>query len=88
MTLTNVDDGNTEFYRGGKWYYRACGWNRFASKVRGKYEDDKWLGEPGYRRDSSEGEWPLIQIQDKASQPDKQVKNYVHEIVQIHVYTF
>ena len=57
--FTNVDDGNTKFYRGGKRYYRPCGWKQFALKVKGKYEDDKWLGEPGYRRGSSEGEWPV-----------------------------
>ena len=54
--FTNI---NTEFYRGGERYYRPCGWQRFAIKVLGKYEDDKWLGEQGIRQHSSEGEWPV-----------------------------
>ena len=63
--FTNVDDGDAEFYRGGKRYYRPCGWQRFALKVKGKYvnqEDgkgDKWLGTPGHREKSSRGEWPV-----------------------------
>ena len=54
-------DGKTKYYRGGERYYRPCGWRRFALKVKGirKYEDDKWLGEPGPRQHSSEGEWPV-----------------------------
>ena len=66
--FTDVDDGNTEFYRGGERYYRPCGWQRFGIKVMGRYagqvdgEEDKWvggLGPPGYRVESTEGEWPV-----------------------------
>ena len=37
-----TDEG--EYYRGEHRYYRPYGWKRFALKVLGKYEDDKWLG--------------------------------------------
>ena len=57
--FTNVRDGSTEFHRGGKRYYRPCGWERFALKVKGRYENDTWLGAPGYRTYSSPDEWPV-----------------------------
>ena len=57
--FTFIDDGSTKYYRGGKRYYRPCGWRRAAIKVKGKFEDDKWLGAPGDRRESTEGEWPV-----------------------------
>ena len=63
--FTDKDDGGKSFYRGGERYYRPCGWMRRAIKVRGRFvndedgRDDKWLGEPGYREISSEGEWPV-----------------------------
>jgi ubiquitin len=57
--FTDVNDDGTRFFRGGKRYYRPYGWERFALKVRGKYEDDVWLGEQGIRMDSSPGEWPV-----------------------------
>ena len=46
-------------------YYLPCGWMRRAIKVRGRFvndedeRDNKWLGEPGYRKVSGEGEWPV-----------------------------
>ncbi|TPX67261.1 hypothetical protein SpCBS45565_g03907 [Spizellomyces sp. 'palustris'] len=43
--------------RGGHRYSRPTGWLRFGLKVKGKYGDDKWLGVPGPRNESSEGEW-------------------------------
>ncbi|KND04649.1 uncharacterized protein SPPG_00365 [Spizellomyces punctatus DAOM BR117] len=43
--------------RGGHCYVRPTGWLRFGLKVKGKYEDDMWLGAPGPRNESSEGEW-------------------------------
>ncbi|XP_003390909.1 PREDICTED: uncharacterized protein LOC100639001 [Amphimedon queenslandica] len=52
--FTHIDDKDREFKRGGHVYKRPCGWNRIALRVRGKYEDDKWLecfGLPG--------EWPV-----------------------------
>ena len=55
--FTNIRDDGTSFFRGGKPYYRLYGWERFALKVRGKYEDDVWLGEQGIRTESSPEEW-------------------------------
>lgn len=57
--FTNVLDDGTEFYRGGKRYYRPYGWKRYALKVRDVYGDNEWLGEPGHRIDSSAGEWAV-----------------------------
>ena len=53
-----VDDGK-KYYRGGYEYQRPYGWNRYAIKVLGRFENDKWLGERGLRFHSSEGEWPV-----------------------------
>ncbi|KAJ3008379.1 hypothetical protein HKX48_008558 [Thoreauomyces humboldtii] len=52
----NCDD-KTAVSRGGHKYARPKGWWRFGLKVKGKYEDDKWLGEVGPRSKSSKGEW-------------------------------
>ena len=52
------DDGK-EYYRGGMEYYRPYGWERFALKVLGEYEDDEWLGKGGIRTASSPNEWPV-----------------------------
>ena len=59
--FTKTTDDGTEFYRGGHRYYRPYGWERYAIKVldRPEYRDNKWLGKPGYRVESSEGEWPV-----------------------------
>ena len=43
-------------------YKRPYGWNRIALKVKGKYQDDTWLGIPvagSERTKSSKGEWPV-----------------------------
>ena len=45
--------------RGSYMYKRPYGWKRIALKVKGKYEDDVWLGELGPRRHSSPGEWAV-----------------------------
>ncbi|RHZ75644.1 hypothetical protein Glove_212g69 [Diversispora epigaea] len=37
---------------GGIQYQRPCGWRRFAVKVSGKYDDDKWLG-------TDKNSWPV-----------------------------
>ena len=51
--FTDIDDGDTEFKRGGHRYYRPCGWKRIAIKVLKKYPDgEAWLGHNG-----SAGEW-------------------------------
>eukprot|EP00800_Vazella_pourtalesii_P012174 TRINITY_DN288_c0_g1_i10.p1 TRINITY_DN288_c0_g1~~TRINITY_DN288_c0_g1_i10.p1 ORF type:complete len:330 (+),score=53.76 TRINITY_DN288_c0_g1_i10:35-1024(+) len=53
--FTNIDDGDTEFMRGGHRYHRPCGWKRIAIKVLGKYPDgEAWLGKNG-----SPGEWAV-----------------------------
>ena len=53
-----VDDG-TKYYRGGHEYQRPYGWKRYAIKVLGRFESDKWLGVQGIRSRSSDGEWPV-----------------------------
>lgn len=57
--FTRQRDDGTKFYRGGYEYHRPYGWKRYALKVLGKYENDRWLGKQGIRADSSEGEWPV-----------------------------
>ena len=59
--FTKIRDDGMKFYRGGHRYYRPYGWERYAIKVldRPEYEDNKWLGKPGHRVESSEGEWPV-----------------------------
>ena len=57
--FTHVKDTGAKFYRGDREYYRPYGWQRFALKVLGKYEDDVWLGQAGARYASSPGEWPV-----------------------------
>jgi hypothetical protein len=57
--FTNEFDNGTLFYRGGEPYCRPYGWERFALDVKGKYEDDTWLGEGGFRTNSSDDEWPV-----------------------------
>ena len=56
--FTDVKDDRV-FKRGCYTYKRPCGWKRIALKVKGKYEDDVWLGAPGARTRSSPGEWPV-----------------------------
>ncbi len=53
-----MNDG-VRFERGGYAYTRPYGWNRFALKVLGSYDDDVWLGKAGIRTDSSSGEWAV-----------------------------
>ena len=57
--FTHIHDDGTVFQRGSYTYKRPCGWNRIALKVKGKYEDDVWLGAAGSRRHSSPGEWAV-----------------------------
>ena len=53
--FTDIDDGDTEFMRGGHRYYRPCGWKRIAINVLKKYPDgEAWLG-----HDGSAGEWAV-----------------------------
>ena len=53
------EDDGTPFYCGQKRYFRPYGWKRFALKVLDRYEDNTWLGRPGYRTNSSTGEWAV-----------------------------
>ncbi|XP_033122888.1 uncharacterized protein LOC117121711 [Anneissia japonica] len=57
--FTKLDDGNTQYFRGGLPYQRPCGWFRHAIKVKGEYDDDIWLGPPGGRTNSASKEWPV-----------------------------
>ena len=52
------DDGKI-YMRGGFEYKRPYGWKRFGIKVKGKYEDDIWLGPKGIRTAQAPGEWPV-----------------------------
>ncbi|CAG8501222.1 1956_t:CDS:2 [Dentiscutata erythropus] len=44
--FTNIDDKDQVYTRGDVQYKRPCGWQRFALKVTGKYDNgnDGWLG--------------------------------------------
>ena len=57
--FTNKQDDGTVYERGGHCYNRPYGWYRFALNVKGKYEDDIWLGEHRNRTESSPDEWPV-----------------------------
>lgn len=52
------DDGRV-YKRGSHTYKRPYGWKRIALKVKGKYENDTWLGPDGIRTESAAGEWPV-----------------------------
>ena len=54
-----VKDGSTKFMRGGYQYYRPCGWNRYAIKVLGKYENAVWLGKTGKHEKDVCEEWAV-----------------------------
>ena len=73
-----LDDG-TVFNRGGQRYYRPYGWHRTAIKVKGKYDDDEWLGQPGHRTDSSPGEWPVSYHGTSCVNADS-IANYGYEL--------
>ena len=55
---SEADDGAT-YHRGDFTYNRPYGWKRYAVKVLGEYESDKWLGVGGIRKESTDGEWPV-----------------------------
>eukprot|EP00210_Caulerpa_lentillifera_P008805 g8401.t1 len=52
------DDGNI-YIRGGEIYRRPYGWKRYALRVKGQFENDRWLGTDETRTSSSCGEWPV-----------------------------
>uniref|UniRef100_A0A914QHS9 PARP catalytic domain-containing protein n=1 Tax=Panagrolaimus davidi TaxID=227884 RepID=A0A914QHS9_9BILA len=47
-------DNGKDFIRGGKRYSRPIGCKRYAIKVDGKYDNNKWLGSNGH-----DDEWPV-----------------------------
>uniref|UniRef100_A0A914QI48 Ubiquitin-like domain-containing protein n=1 Tax=Panagrolaimus davidi TaxID=227884 RepID=A0A914QI48_9BILA len=55
---TNMDN-QTQMFCAGKPYIRPLEARRFAIKVRGKYEDMKWLGQPSTSIRVIPGEWPM-----------------------------
>lgn len=54
--FTNIKD-NIKYYRGGLEYKRPCGWNRYALKVYGKFDNDLWLGDTG--KSNNDSEWAV-----------------------------
>ncbi len=71
--FTNINDKNKKFMRGGLEYKRPCGWKRYALKVKGKYENDKWLGHKGKSNDDNE--WAVCYHGTKVSNAESIVKN-------------
>ena len=57
--FTNKSGDGEKCQRGEYPYKRPYGWNRRAVNVLGKYHDDEWLGQGGWRSESSPGEWPV-----------------------------
>ncbi|CAG8539780.1 2252_t:CDS:1 [Acaulospora morrowiae] len=57
--FTDVKDSGLKFMRGKFEYRRPIGWKRYAIKVRGKYENDAWLGKDTFRTESCKNEWPV-----------------------------
>eukprot|EP00210_Caulerpa_lentillifera_P008787 g8383.t1 len=57
--FTNAKDAGEVYIRGGEPYRRPYGWKRYALRVKGQFENDRWLGIDGIRTNSSDGEWPV-----------------------------
>lgn len=58
--FSRISDAGVKFIRGkGFGYIRPCGWQRFALRVKGRYENDVWLGQAGLRTNGNEDEWPV-----------------------------
>lgn len=57
--FTDESDDGRVYKRGSRTYKRPYGWKRIALKVKGKYENDIWLGPDGIRTESAAGEWPV-----------------------------
>uniref|UniRef100_A0AC34F2S0 Ubiquitin-like domain-containing protein n=1 Tax=Panagrolaimus sp. ES5 TaxID=591445 RepID=A0AC34F2S0_9BILA len=55
---TNMDN-QTKMFCASRPYIRPLEARRFAIKVRGKYEDMKWLGQPSTSTREIPGEWPM-----------------------------
>lgn len=56
-----INDGEQKFYRGGLEYRRPCGWKRYALKVKGKFENDLWLGDTG--KSNNDSEWAVVMME-------------------------
>ena len=71
--FTNIKDKDKIFMRGGLEYKRPCGWKRYALKVKGKYENDKWLGHKG--KSNNDKEWAVCYHGTKVNNAESIVKN-------------
>lgn len=54
FNFTHINDSRVLFSRGGHWYKRPCGWQRYALKVNNKYGSNTWL-DPS----NGPGVWPV-----------------------------
>ena len=72
--FTDVKDDGKRYMRGGFEYKRPYGWQRFAVRVVGKYENDVWLGPNGIRTSQASGEWPVSYHGTDISKDEKIVK--------------
>ena len=59
IDFTYVKDDGQRYMRGGFDYKRPYGWQRFAVRALGRYENDEWLGPDGIRTSQASGEWPV-----------------------------
>ena len=71
--FTNIIDKGKKFMRGGLEYKRPCGWKRYALKVKGKYENDNWLGHKG--KSNNDKEWAVCYHGTKVNNAESIVKN-------------
>ena len=55
--FTNIKDKGKIFMRGYE-YKRPCCWKRYVLKVKGKYENDNWLGYKG--KSNNDNEWLFV----------------------------
>ena len=57
--FTYAKDDGQRYMRGEFEYKRPYGWQRFAVRAVGRYENDDWLGPNGIRMNQASGEWPV-----------------------------
>jgi len=57
--FSTLSNDRIMYHRGPHTYHCPYGWKRYALKVRGKYENNIWLGEPGMCTNSTPGEWSV-----------------------------
>ena len=58
IDFTNETDDGKRYMKRGFEYKRPYGWQRFAVRAVGRYENDEWLGPDGIRTSQASGEWP------------------------------